>query len=260
MKYTYSYKTSDGVRHEGVYSAASVNAVYVALRSKGVKPFDVRLAPGLANGLLSVMSSRRLLAALLSVLSVALFLALLFGRSKNAQNGSVDIVATSARHQVIGDSALIELGIKTGWSFVFDKKGDQFLASFAVPGAEPAVRTVELSDLRMALRSDVPVKGDDSLEARQIKVVVAGMKREMFRYLAAGGDERKYVDRLIERQSWEGRYRSDIEKEYRSFLDRCGEDSVREARWASLNEKLRKIGLRLLPHPSKDANEDFFEN
>ena len=37
MKFTYQYKTSDGVRHTGTYAAASKSAVYDELRAKGIE-------------------------------------------------------------------------------------------------------------------------------------------------------------------------------------------------------------------------------
>ena len=37
MRYTYAYKTSDGVRHEASMDAESREAVFEALRAKGIK-------------------------------------------------------------------------------------------------------------------------------------------------------------------------------------------------------------------------------
>lgn len=51
MKYTYAYKTSDGVRHEASMDAASREAVFAALRAKGIKAIKVVAADGSkANG------------------------------------------------------------------------------------------------------------------------------------------------------------------------------------------------------------------
>ena len=51
MKYTYSYKESDGTRHEAVMKAASRDEVFKALRVKGIKAIKVVAADGSkANG------------------------------------------------------------------------------------------------------------------------------------------------------------------------------------------------------------------
>ena len=51
MKYTYAYKTSDGVRHEDSMNACSREEVFIELRKKGIKAIKVFAADGLkANG------------------------------------------------------------------------------------------------------------------------------------------------------------------------------------------------------------------
>ena len=51
MKYTYAYKTSDGARHEAAMEAESRDAVFAALRAKGIKAIKVVAADGSkANG------------------------------------------------------------------------------------------------------------------------------------------------------------------------------------------------------------------
>ena len=51
MKYTYAYKTSDGARHEAAMEAESRDAVFAALRERGIKAIKVVAADGSkANG------------------------------------------------------------------------------------------------------------------------------------------------------------------------------------------------------------------
>ena len=51
MKYTYAYKTSDGMRHEASMDAPSREAVFEALRAEGIRPIKVVAADGSkANG------------------------------------------------------------------------------------------------------------------------------------------------------------------------------------------------------------------
>ena len=46
MKYTYAYKTSDGKRHVEAMEAESREAVFKALREKGIKAIKVVAADG----------------------------------------------------------------------------------------------------------------------------------------------------------------------------------------------------------------------
>jgi len=51
MKYTYAYKTSNGARHEAAMEAESREAVFAALRARGIKAIKVVAADGSkANG------------------------------------------------------------------------------------------------------------------------------------------------------------------------------------------------------------------
>lgn len=51
MKYTYAYKESNGTRHEEAIEAPSREAVFAALREKGIKAIKVVAADGSkANG------------------------------------------------------------------------------------------------------------------------------------------------------------------------------------------------------------------
>ena len=51
MKYTYAYKTSDGVRHEDSMNASSREEVFAELRKRGIKAIKVVAADGSkANG------------------------------------------------------------------------------------------------------------------------------------------------------------------------------------------------------------------
>ena len=51
MKYTYAYKTSDGVRHEDSLDANGRDEVFEVLRRRGIRPIKVVAADGSkANG------------------------------------------------------------------------------------------------------------------------------------------------------------------------------------------------------------------
>ena len=67
MKYTYAYKTSDGVRHEDSMNAESRDEVFAELRKRGIKAIKVVAADGSkANG--EVRGVRKRIVAVLVVL------------------------------------------------------------------------------------------------------------------------------------------------------------------------------------------------
>ena len=45
MKYSYAYKTPDGTRHEASIEAASRDAVFAALRERGIRHLKVVFSP-----------------------------------------------------------------------------------------------------------------------------------------------------------------------------------------------------------------------
>ena len=260
MKYTYAYKTSDGKRHEAAMEAVSREAVFEALRAQGIKAIKVVAADGSkANGAESAggrASTRAALwgAAILAAVAVGvLWFVGSRGRSPaqgggEAQSPGGEAKATffltaQTRRQVIGDVAVIEKGIRTGWADVFEREGDRFFASFAIPGAEAGQRNTSEEELRRALESAVEATPDDSLEIRQIKAMVEGMKEETRRYIAAGGTAVGYGQRLVERQEAEiaiyGRVKSDIEAAHKKMDSSAFEDYLEKR-----NDELRNLGIK----------------
>ena len=191
MKYTYAYKTSDGVRHEASMNAASRDEVFVELRKRGIKAIKVVAADGSkANGEIHGVR-KRIVAALVAFVALGVGIVAYFGGMRSG--GDLDDSAATAfatgqdRRQVIGDAAIIEKGIRNGWSDVFALEGERFLASFAIPGVKAGQRNTSKKEFTVALENKCVVADSDSLEARQIKAMVEGMKNEARRYLAAGG-------------------------------------------------------------------------
>ena len=144
---------------------------------------------------------------------------------------------------MIGDMAVIEKGVRTGWSDVFEREGDRFLASFAVPGVAAGQRNTSEEEIRRALAEKVKTKPDDSLEAQQIKAMVEGMKQEARRYIAAGGSIVGYGQRLVERQEAEiaiyARTKTEIEAARKKMSEDVFEDYLEKR-----NDELRNLGIR----------------
>ena len=72
MKFTYAYKTSDGVRHEAAMDAESREAVFAALRQQGIKAIKVVAADGSkANGEIRGIRKRVLAASVIATALLA---------------------------------------------------------------------------------------------------------------------------------------------------------------------------------------------
>ena len=239
--------------------AASREAAFEALRAQGIKAIKVVAADGSkANGAESAggrASTRAALwgAAILAAVTVGV-LWFVGSRGRAPQGGdeaqspggeakATSFLTAQTRRQVIGDVAVIEKGIRTGWADAFEREGDRFFASFAIPGAEAGQRSTSEEELRRALESAVEAKPDDPLEIRQIKAMVEGMKDEARRYIAAGGTAVGYGQRLVERQEAEiaiyGRVKSDIEAAHKKMDSSAFEDYLEKR-----NDELRNLGIK----------------
>lgn len=260
MRYTYAYKTSDGVRHEETMNAASREEVFAELRKRGIKAIKVVAADGSkANGEIRGIR-KRVVAAIVIIVAVAVGAIAYFGGSRsktdsisnttsNENFNAIAVIETpsqdNTRRQVIGDVAIIEKGIRNGWSEVFELEGDRFLASFAIPGVKAGQRNTSEKEFAAALENKCEIKPNDSIEVRQIKAMVEGMKEEARRYIAAGGSIVSYGKRLTERQDAEiaiyERIKTDLEKAHSSM----SEDEYM-IYWEKRNDELRNLGIKTI--------------
>lgn len=247
MKYTYAYKTSDGTRHEATMNAASRDEVFATLRKQGIKAIKVVAADGSkANGEIHGVR-KRVVAALVAFVAFGVGIVAYFSgtHSNGDLGGSVAAAFATGqdRRQVIGDAAIIEKGIRNGWSDVFALEGERFLASFAIPGVKAGQRNTSEKEFAAALENKCTVESSDSLEARQIKAMVEGMKNEARRYIAAGGSIVEYGKRLTERQDAEiavyNRVKVDIEKARATMSE-----SAFMTYWEKRNDELRNLGIK----------------
>ena len=265
MKFTYAYKTSDGVRHEAAMDAESREAVFAALRAKGIKAIKVVAADGSkANGEIRGIRKRVLAASVVGAAILAVVGTVAYFRASRTTIGSLGSTGTlgtvasqtfdsTTRRQVIGDTAIIEKGIRTGWADVFEIEGERFLASFAIPGVPAGQRSTSEEKLREALHStptpSTYTSVSDGLEARQIRAMVEGMKDELRRYLAAGGTIAGYGKRLVERQEEEiayyNRAKAEIEAAQKAKMPAAQLNDL----WEKRNESLRQMGVKLVPMP-----------
>lgn len=235
MKFTYQYKTKDGTQHEGTYSAASRTAVYDELKKQGIKPFNVKLAPGFVNRLAS-FGKRGIAIAVLCI--VCLALVVLVVRTRRDIEGRMG--ESLPRHQIYGDPALMAEIERNAYTNVFAHPGECLLARYAQPGYVMSATVAEQpkpATLADCLAHEIVIGSDDAREVAELKRIVNGMKDELRAYLADGvGTPETYVRRLNERLREELSIRYRIETELKRESDPA---AIRKA-----NESLRALGLR----------------
>ena len=258
MKYTYAYKTSDGVRHEDSMNAASREEVFAELRKRGIKAIKVVAADGSkANGEVRGVR-KRVVAALVALAAVCAGVIAYFGGTRTGAITAANPETMSPRHQIYGDPAIIEPFERGDFDDLLPREGDRMLAIFAQPGklmcakgANPrllsgnaAAAFSAYAKTELTADKDIAIFVDDTREIRELKQIVNGMRDEMRAYLANGnGTPRSFWRRLNERtlsemQIYE-RTRRELEKEKSSEV------------WEQKNDALRHLGLRTIPYPNE---------
>lgn len=232
MKFVYHYKTSDGERHEGIYCAASREKVYDELKAKGVKPFGVELAPGLANRISSL--GKRWMAIV--ILGICL---IVIGAWWIADLNYIneELNGPMIRRQIYGDPALMTELQQSGFATVFEQEGERYLARFAQPGIflSPDV-DVAPGSLVECLSHEIKVADSDPREVSELKRIVMWMKNELREYLSVGvGTPERYIQRLAQRRAEE----ISIYEKFRKEIESTKDASVAKM----LNDKLKAIGL-----------------
>ena len=258
MKYTYAYKTSDGVRHEDSMNAASREEVFAELRKRGIKAIKVVAADGSkANGEVRGVR-KRAVAALVALAVISASVVAFFGGTRTAAVVAANPVAVSPRHQIYGDPAIVETFERGDFSNVLTREGDRLLAVFAQPGrlmcakgtnprklsANAAAQFVDYARNELGTDNDILIFTGESREIRELKQIVNGIRDEMRTYLANGnGTPRSFWRRLNERTL------SEIQIYERTKRELEKEQSTQA--WEEKNEALRRLGLRTIPFPNK---------
>ena len=253
MRFLYEYKTRDNERRGGEITAPSRAAVYAELKKRGIKPYKVDLAPGFLNRVQSLgkrTAAIVVLGALCLVLGVAVRS---FQRENTELNSSLSTLNSSfestTRRQVIGDTAIIEKGIRNGWADIFPEEGERFLASFAIPGVPAGQRNTTEEEIGAALSRRIEPTEADGLEARQIKSMVEGMKDELREFMRNGGTIKQFGSALVERQEAELGYYNRTKSELETVRKSGMSAKELESLWERRNNELRQMGIKLVPMP-----------
>ena len=238
MKYRYLYQTKDNENKEGWIKAKSRENAYAELRKAGIRPYRVigddplNWKPYAAG-------------AVIVLLATALAAVLLAGRED---------MRPHPRAQLVGDRAVIDAGVYSGWTNVLSSALDLRLAKYAQPGkfveaSKPSEE--ECADLLAALDEPVPYVAGEPPEHRMLKNIVAQMREDMCAYIADGGDVAGYFDFLDERQSQEREFREKaLDTVYRA------PESLRERAWLGVNARLKDMGIEPLARPDGLPDEN----
>ena len=249
MKFGYSYKTSDGVRHENVYHASSKEEVFSALRKNGVRPIKVWEIESKFSFL------RKVLIVVLFMAATAILAAILINRVPSFNSLAITANQEEDRSQIYGDPVIIQQCETLQWSNVFEDEGERFLARFSQPGHPVRMRgNAWKSPVAQALKNRpgfIDITKSDSPEIAKIKRMVNGMKSELSQYLRDGGTVEQYIDEVLERQSIEEK----IVVNFKAEFDRLEKEATREnydetvKKWNAKNLLLRQMGLRTVLIP-----------
>ena len=258
MKYTFAYKTSDGVRHEDSLDAESRDEVFEVLRGRGIRPIKVVAADGSkANGEVRGLRKRSVFALVALAAAVAGVVAY-FGGERTGAATAANSAMSTPRHQIYGDPAVVSILERGDFADALPREGDRLLAVFAQPGklmcakgsnprrlsAELAAAFEQYAKEELAMQNDLVLDSAASREVTELRQIVNGMREEMREYLANGnGTPRSFWRRLNERTAQEiqiyERTRRELEKE------------TSEEVWEQKNDALRRLGLRTIPNPGE---------
>ena len=266
MRFSYTYRSSDGERHAAEIEAESRDAAFAKIRAElGVKPIKVAAAgegsgksaasPNSASprgsGALAASSKKRNLLIAAAVLCAAVLGGATWwmrrpNRESQTANGELPTatqdqpvtVATLQgpvtlrmaeplpRQAIPGDRRRIDAGRDT----IFSNAAERHLARFAEPGravAAPEGAKPTEADFAACLREPIRIASTDFTEVVDLKRIVTGMKREMRAYIAGGGTVEGYLAELEKRQKLEVSYRERAEQKLNELLSAVNGQAAR---------------------------------
>lgn len=260
MRFTYTYRSSDGQHHTADIEAESRDAAYARLRTEyGIKPIKVTACEIPVQGKTQPPHLMAWLAVVvLVVIAVGVGGWWLYSRNGhdqqpptqftvNTPQGPVTyIVATSLPRQAIpGDRMKID-GKR---DVIFASRAEQYLSRFAEPGRPVAnwdgARPSD-EEFTASLRESIRIASTDFTEVVDLKRIVTGMKRELRAYLSGGGTLDAYLAELEKRQRLEISFRENAERRLEEMLSKTQEAY---AYWLKANAQLQAMGIYPLALP-----------
>ena len=256
MKYTYAYKTSDGIRHEDSMNASSREEVFAELRKRGIKAIKVVAADGSkANG--EVRGVRRRV-----VLAIVCFAAIVTGgivyivTSSKAGSIATKTHIETATNRMRNASPLPRQIIPGDRERIAEAAAslksapERLLAAFAEPGRSLIAldgKTPTEAEFAAILREPLKIADDEFTESVDLKRIVTRIKGDLRRFLTAGGTAEEFVAELIKRQKLEIAYREKAEARLNEMLK--GDTAKAYDFFLKANAQLQSMGIYPLPLP-----------
>lgn len=240
--WAYTWKSSDGIRHEETIEAPSRDEAFRLLREEGIRPIKVDQVLRPIDR--AVDFARRF--GIVLVVAAAVFTVTRFidsGSKRTTTDAPVVEPTIEASETLASGRIATPLPRKqvsvagVDLASVFKYEAERYLARFASPGALDDVATKSLpGDIVEALKSPITIQDDDSQEVVDLKRVVAGIKEDASLFLASGKSLTDIDEWLVLRQHMEADFR-------RQLIG--GRDRDRFSKDA-INAKLRAMGLQEL--------------
>ena len=274
MRFAYTYRSSDGLRHTAEIEAESRDAAFAKIRSElGIKPIKVTAAGDVGEQQPPATGKRfpvRVLPWAVGTVFAVVGVVYWLRSARSDGSGNVDVVVMHTpqgpvtlqaaeplpRQTIPGNRQRIEADLDT----IFTNAVERLLARFAEPGravaASADARPAE-AEFRTCLREPIRVASNELTEHIDLKRIVSGMKREMQAYLAGGGTVDGYLAELEKRQRLEVSYRERAEKRLEEMLVTEGRDKsdppnklkTAYAYWLKANAQLQAMGIYPLALP-----------
>lgn len=249
MRFLYSYRTSDNLVHDGEVRATDSDAAYALLKKSGIRPSRLVEAPGFFNKLFG--KGKRWMAIVVLAIVAA---GALCGSFRKGE------VCSEARRQLVGDAAILDEGLESGWARVLPDDGDRWLAMFAQPGrvprnglqrACPLELFVVVRELKRSMDVAPEILPDDIDEYRQLKSIVKGLKKELRKYIEEGGSVPEYLQFLEKRQNDEREKFLFHESRLKELVAKGVYGRDLRAAWEKENDELRSLNLPALKLPKE---------
>lgn len=282
MKYEYAYKTSDGLRHVEEMDAPSREAVFIALRARGIKAIKVVAKEGgKANGEVTIVGvKKRVVFGLVLVATVvAVCFTLAVNEEKETVTPSQTVVTNTVPVPVVISSPAVEVRqrvaaplprqmiqgdrrrIESVPTNLFAHAEELYLSHFAEPGRSfNKAGTIRFPtnevELMTLLNAPIHTSDNEFTEYVDLKRITAGIKREMRMFIRGGNTVQEYLKELVKRQELEMSYREKAEKKLQAMMsDKAFEKKDLYDFWLKANAQLQSMGIYPLSLP--DLLRDF---
>ena len=222
-EWEYSWKSSDGVRHESVMEAASKDEVYTRLKADGIRAIHVTQRVVVKGGIRSLRKRDwTVIAAILVLTAIA---SCYFtrsvptppapaakdpGKTVRKSAGVESDVVMVRRLRSIPRRQMAERPVASN---VFSHVSEVYLAAFAVPGDVrnlPRLTDEVSSDFFDAFDDEITVEASDPKPVAELKRSVIGLKQEAEAFLESGKSAAELSACLISRQRMEAAYREQL--------------------------------------------------